>query len=150
MVHGAENNYPEGPIHIIPLLTAVLPGIDPNDFNKCVITFQFIAQFVSMIPIIDSSEAGNYYKDMTEEEHIVCEASAGFEDFIVQFMNKICAWIESSTLEFVRPEQQSSDQNAKGWIDTMAEKAMQSAICSVLGQCSPVIFTVCRIFNIHD
>ncbi|XP_044747476.1 proteasome activator complex subunit 4-like [Coccinella septempunctata] len=149
LAEGAKNNYPEGPTHIIPLLIAILPGIDPNDFNKCVVTFQFIAQFTSMIPIIDSSEAANHYEDMTEEEHIMCEASAGFEDFIVQFIDKICVWIESCSLEFVRPEQQSGEQTAKGLIEVMAEKAMQSTICTVLGQCSPKIFMAAlkKVFN---
>ncbi|XP_045481935.1 proteasome activator complex subunit 4-like isoform X2 [Harmonia axyridis] len=149
LVEGAKNNYPEGPTHIIPLLIAVLPGIDPNDFNKCVVTFQFICQFISMIPVIDSSDAANHYDDMTEEEHIICEATAGFEDFIVQFIDRICVWIESCSLDFIRPEQQTGEQNSKGFLEVMAEKAMQSTICTVLGQCSPKIFTAAlkKVFN---
>lgn len=34
------NDYKEGPTHVIPLLMAILPGIDPNDIRKCFITFQ--------------------------------------------------------------------------------------------------------------
>lgn len=34
------NDYKAGPTHVIPLLMAVLPGIDPNDIRKCFITFQ--------------------------------------------------------------------------------------------------------------
>jgi len=32
--------YPEGPTHVIPMLLAVLPGIDPNDMHKSMVTFQ--------------------------------------------------------------------------------------------------------------
>ncbi|KAJ8979647.1 hypothetical protein NQ317_001354 [Molorchus minor] len=75
MVQGSRNNFPEGPTHVIPLLTELLPGIDPNDIRKSYVTFNFIVHFVNMIPLINSSEAFNYH-DLTEEEHTVCEATA--------------------------------------------------------------------------
>ena len=33
--------YPEGRLHILPLLNLSLPGIDPNDFKKCLVTYNF-------------------------------------------------------------------------------------------------------------
>ncbi len=33
--------YPEGPSHLLPLLSAMLPGIDPNDFSKCMVSWSF-------------------------------------------------------------------------------------------------------------
>lgn len=30
--------YPEGPTHLFPVLRCLLPGIDPNDFNKTVVS----------------------------------------------------------------------------------------------------------------
>lgn len=29
--------YPEGKSHVLPLLNLALPGIDPNDFKKCLV-----------------------------------------------------------------------------------------------------------------
>lgn len=58
--------FPEGATHVIPLLMAILPGIDPNDLKKCFVTFQFISTFAAMIPIVDSSKASEHYTDLTE------------------------------------------------------------------------------------
>jgi proteasome activator subunit 4 len=30
--------YPEGKSHVLPLLNLALPGIDPNDFKKCLVS----------------------------------------------------------------------------------------------------------------
>lgn len=30
--------YPEGRSHVLPLLNLALPGIDPNDFKKCLVS----------------------------------------------------------------------------------------------------------------
>lgn len=35
---------PEGPTHLLPLLNAVLPGIDPNDFTKCMVSESQVQQ----------------------------------------------------------------------------------------------------------
>lgn len=29
--------FPEGPTHMLPLLMRALPGVDPNDFSKCMV-----------------------------------------------------------------------------------------------------------------
>lgn len=63
MVQGSD--YAEGRTHVIPLLLASLPGIDPNDIRKCFVTFQFITTFATMVPLIDSSAAPDYYTDLT-------------------------------------------------------------------------------------
>ena len=51
--------YPEGPTHVLPLLLSSLDGLDVNDMKKCMVTFQFIATFVTLIPIIDCSSAAD-------------------------------------------------------------------------------------------
>lgn len=142
MIQGKKNNYPEGPTHVIPLLLALLPGIDPNDIRKSYVTFSFIVHFINMIPVINSSDAHNYYSDLTEEEHIICEASANFEDFVIQFFDKICIWVESSSLDFVRQETTNNTNNNKNRSETFAESALASVISVVLSQCSPEIFNV--------
>uniref|UniRef100_A0A8C6U6I8 Proteasome activator subunit 4b n=1 Tax=Neogobius melanostomus TaxID=47308 RepID=A0A8C6U6I8_9GOBI len=32
-----NNSYPEGRAHVVPLLMGSLPGVDPNDFSKCMV-----------------------------------------------------------------------------------------------------------------
>lgn len=142
-MQGTKNNYPEGPTHVVPLLMALLPGIDPNDIRKCFMTFNFLMYFVNMVPLINSSEASKYYDDLTEEEHIICEATAGFEDFVVQLFDRLCAWIESNSQEFTRLEQ--TEQDNKTVTETMAESAVVSVITSILTQSSPEIFQVTLI-----
>jgi len=64
MVQGGA--YREGPTHVIPLLMATLPGIDPNDIKKCFVTFQFISTFATLVPIVDCSSASEYWKNLSE------------------------------------------------------------------------------------
>lgn len=145
MVQG--DKYPEGPTHVIPLLMALLPGIDPNDIRKSYVTFNFILHFVNMVPLIDSSDAHKYY-ELNEEEHIVCEASAGFEDFVLQLMDRLCVWVESNSLDFVRLEQMTNiGNNNKSRTETLSERALASVVGGVLNQCSPTIFLVCILFS---
>ncbi|KAG7163660.1 Proteasome activator complex subunit 4-like [Homarus americanus] len=58
--------YPEGQTHVIPLLLQTLPGIDPNDIKKCMVTFQFIYTLVTLVPFVDCSAAVEEYTDLTE------------------------------------------------------------------------------------
>ncbi|KAM7381432.1 hypothetical protein PAMA_012322 [Pampus argenteus] len=61
-----NNHYPEGRTHVLPLLMGSLPGVDPNDFSKCMITFQFIATFTTLVPLVDCSSAPSRHSDLTE------------------------------------------------------------------------------------
>lgn len=36
LVAGGQR-FPEGPTHMLPLLMRALPGVDPNDFSKCMV-----------------------------------------------------------------------------------------------------------------
>lgn len=121
---------------------ALLPGIDPNDLRKCLSTFNFMVHFINMIPLINSSEAYVYHKDLTEEEHVVCEATAGFEDFVMQLFDRLSLWVESNSLEFTRLEQIEQDRKSK--TELVAENSLMSVVVTVLTQCSPEIFQVRR------
>uniref|UniRef100_A0A671S4I9 Proteasome activator complex subunit 4B-like n=1 Tax=Sinocyclocheilus anshuiensis TaxID=1608454 RepID=A0A671S4I9_9TELE len=93
-------HYPEGPAHVLPLLMRALPGVDPNDFSKCM----FIATFTTLVPLVDCSSALHEKNDLTEMVRELCSASAEFEDFVLQFMDRCFALIDSSTLEQTREE----------------------------------------------
>ena len=124
---------------VIPLLFAVLPGIDSNDFKKTSITLQYIITQSILIPFIDCSKAGLYHDDMTEEESLICEQTAQFEDFVLQFLDRIFVLIESSSVESTRMEHTSHMENLKSKLESISEALVQSASHAVLGQCSQEI-----------
>uniref|UniRef100_A0A8C6PNM7 Proteasome activator Blm10 middle HEAT repeats region domain-containing protein n=1 Tax=Nothobranchius furzeri TaxID=105023 RepID=A0A8C6PNM7_NOTFU len=61
-----NDHYPEGRVHVLPLLMGSLPGVDPNDFSKCMKTFQFITTFTTLVPLVDGSSAPSQHTDLTE------------------------------------------------------------------------------------
>ncbi|KAL8607379.1 hypothetical protein ACOMHN_024404 [Nucella lapillus] len=127
--------YPDGPNHVLPLLQLALPGIDSNDFKKTLVTLQMISTFSALVPIVDCSKAPQVRSDLSEQEAELCSATAQFEDFILEFLNRIMSIIENSTQEAssgavdrLTPEQ------------TMLEMGLASTVTSVLQQCSKPIF----------
>ena len=82
----------------------MLPAIDPNDNRKSMLAFQLISVFSTVVPLVDCSQAGQFYSDLTEEEQIICSQTAQFEDFVAEFLDRCFAIIESSTLEQTREE----------------------------------------------
>ncbi|XP_053094465.1 proteasome activator complex subunit 4B isoform X1 [Pangasianodon hypophthalmus] len=139
-------HYPEGPAHVLPLLMRALPGVDPNDFSKCMITFQFIATFTTLVPLVDCSSALHEQNDLTEIERELCSASAEFEDFVLQFMDRCFALIESSTLEQTREETETEKMTH---LESLVELGLSSTFSTILTQCSIEIFKVAleKVFN---
>lgn len=142
LVQGKRNihqgyTYNEGPSRVVPLLFSALPGIDANDFIKCFATFRLISVYVSLVPIVDCSHAtGSTLID--EDDRLVCEETSQFEDFVLQFFDRIFTLIESSTLEYVSQENQES--GGKSRVESMIELSLYS-ICSILlYRCSTNIF----------
>ncbi|XP_036438981.1 proteasome activator complex subunit 4A isoform X1 [Colossoma macropomum] len=137
LVTGGQR-FPEGPTHMLPLLMRALPGIDPNDFSKCMITFQFIATFTTLVPLVDCSSAVQKRNDLTKVEKVLCSASAEFEDFVLQFMDRCFALIDSSTLEQTREEMETE----KTHLESLVELGLSSTFSTILTQCSTEIFQV--------
>lgn len=139
-------HYPEGPAHVLPLLMRALPGVDPNDFSKCMITFQFIATFTTLVPLVDCSSALLERNDLTEMERELCSASAEFEDFVLQFMDRCFALIDSSTLEQTREETETEKMTH---LESLVELGLSSTFSTILTQCSMEIFKVAleKVFN---
>lgn len=127
--------YPDGSNHVLPLLQLALPGIDSNDFRKTLVTLQMISTFSTLVPIVDCSEASQVRSDLSEQEAELCSATAQFEDFILEFLNRIIAIIENSTQEAASGavDRLTPEQN-------MLEMGLASTVTSVLQQCSKPIF----------
>ncbi|XP_029305181.1 proteasome activator complex subunit 4A isoform X1 [Cottoperca gobio] len=145
LVSGGQH-FPEGPTHMLPLLMRALPGVDPNDFSKCMITFQFIATFVTLVPLVDCSSVLHERTDLTEVERELCSASAEFEDFVLLFMDRCFALIDSSTLEQTREETETEKMTQ---LESLVELGLSSTFSTILTQCSLDIFKVAleKVFN---
>ncbi|CAF0770306.1 unnamed protein product [Brachionus calyciflorus] len=76
-------------IHLITLLNSVLPGLDPNDSNKCYLTLSFLASVLNCIIVCDCSPAVNYRSDLTEHEKELCYETTKFEDFVHEFFKRV-------------------------------------------------------------
>ncbi|XP_078000645.1 proteasome activator complex subunit 4-like [Glandiceps talaboti] len=137
---------PEGPTHLMPLLQLILPGIDPNDIGKCLVTLQVISTFVSLVPLVDCSEALFVRDDLTEIERELCSATAGFEDFILNFMNRCFSLIESSNPD---PATRHHIETSKNQLESVMEIALSSTFSSLLTQSSPQLYQVAldRLYN---
>lgn len=139
MLRGVESDYPEGQTHVVPFLMAVLPGLDPNDIKKTIVTLHYILVFSWMVPFIDCSSAHEYWDDLTEEELLTCESTAQMEDFVLVFLDRLFVIIESSSMEHVRLDTKESD-SVRSKSDVFMETAIASAATAVIMQCSPKIF----------
>uniref|UniRef100_UPI0037E980D1 proteasome activator complex subunit 4B-like n=1 Tax=Semicossyphus pulcher TaxID=241346 RepID=UPI0037E980D1 len=141
-----NNHYPEGRAHVLPLLVGSLPGVDPNDFSKCMITFQFIATFTTLVPLVDCSSAPSQHSDLTEIEKDLCFASAEFEDFVLQFLDRCFALIDSSTLEQTRDEMETDTQTH---LESLVELGLSSTVSTILTQCSTEIYKMAlqKVYN---
>ncbi|XP_055545788.1 proteasome activator complex subunit 4A-like isoform X2 [Wyeomyia smithii] len=129
-----HKGYTEGRNHVIPIFFATLPGIDPNDFRKTSITFHFLTSISFLIPIVDCSKAGQHY-ELTEDERLLCEQTADFESFVLQYMDRIFMLIESSSVDNVRMEQSDSD-SMRSKMESISEALVQACTHGILGQCS--------------
>ena len=59
-------NFSQGQTYVLPLLMAVLPGIDSNDFKKTAATFQFLSAILMLVTCVDCSSAVQTRNDLTE------------------------------------------------------------------------------------
>ena len=123
-------------MNVLSFLLSSLDGIDPNNPINCFATLQMIAIFAKLVPIVDCSKSN---VEINEDERIIREDTSRFEDFILQFMNKIFTLINSFVLEAVRLES-PDNKNLKGSLEMMVVNAFQSSFKSVLLQASDSIF----------
>jgi proteasome activator subunit 4 len=80
---------------IIQLLISVLPGIDINDLNKFILTFQFMTNVLNHLMLCDCSPAIQIRNDLTEDEKELCMLTQNFDDFLSMLMDKLFRFIDS-------------------------------------------------------
>ncbi|XP_055880989.1 proteasome activator complex subunit 4-like isoform X3 [Biomphalaria glabrata] len=128
--------YPEGQLHVLPLLKLSLPGIDPNDNRKTLATLQMITNVVVLIPIVDSSDAVHKCPNLTEHQREVCSLTAQFEDFVMTFLDRIFNLIKNSRQEVTceSVKNKTADQ-------LTTDICLHSSVSAILQQCSSSIYT---------
>jgi len=141
--------YPEGRSHVIPLLTFSLPGIDPNDIKKSLMTFHLISSFSSLVPIVDCSSATPHVKDITEEEIELCSATAQFEDVVLQFFYRVFALVENSVHQQTRTDSTAAVIHHLNSEEEILEVCLLGATYSMLRNCSLNIYqeALSRLYN---
>lgn len=75
---------------------------------------------------------------MTENERMICETTSRFEDFLLQFLDRIFMFIDSSSLESVRLENRGGDLKTK--MESIAEIALSGVCTALLIETSDAIF----------
>lgn len=88
-----KENYANGAQHLAPLLQLTIPGIDPNDFMKTQATLQFYYFLLYSVPIVNCS--GRAPDNATEEEQAILDSTAVFEDWVMQFMDRVFLMLET-------------------------------------------------------
>eukprot|EP00123_Amoebidium_parasiticum_P018360 comp24178_c0_seq1/m.44254 comp24178_c0_seq1/g.44254 ORF comp24178_c0_seq1/g.44254 comp24178_c0_seq1/m.44254 type:complete len:1821 (-) comp24178_c0_seq1:643-6105(-) len=79
--------YPDGALHLADLLTLSLPGIDPNDPLKTEATLKFYCAVLTCVPMVDCSSLN--HDGLDEREVRVCESTAVFEEWAMQFLDRV-------------------------------------------------------------
>lgn len=133
--------FPDGPTHLIRLLTLVLPGIDANDFRKAMVTFTFISTLVSLVPLVDCSQAA-FTMELSETEKEICAASGQFEDFVLLFMERCFAMIENCKFQPTSELNSGANMEKMDSQEGMLGMGLTSTFHTILMQCSPQIFKV--------
>ncbi|KAJ3061377.1 hypothetical protein HDU98_002714 [Podochytrium sp. JEL0797] len=86
--------FPAGAQHFVDLLNLTLPGIDMNDPMKTTSTFVFISSAFMGVPIVDVSST-MVDEDESEEDREVRFSTAGLEEWLVMFLNRIFVMFEN-------------------------------------------------------
>ncbi len=60
------SSYSQGQTYVVPLLMAVLPGIDLNDLQKTIVTLDFYNAIFKLIICVDCSSAIHIRNDLAE------------------------------------------------------------------------------------
>ncbi|XP_077536196.1 proteasome activator complex subunit 4-like [Haemaphysalis longicornis] len=137
LVRGGPS-FPEGPAHVVRILTSCLREIDSDDFEKTTLTLHMVRTFVQLIPLVDCSEAVVQRTDLSGEEKEVCLTTAGFRNFVLDLIDRCFSLIEkTSASDFTPPGVDKWPTTGK-----TLESYLKSTLSAVFQQCSPEIFKI--------
>ncbi|XP_014213300.1 proteasome activator complex subunit 4-like [Copidosoma floridanum] len=128
--------YSEGPTHVLNLLYAALSGIDMNEPDNCFKAINLIKTCLSLVPVVNCSKSK---LERNEEDNLICEQTARFEDFFLQFMEKIFALIKSGSHISVRIDNTKAVQ--MDMFETMANRALSDTFYVLLQQMNDDLFS---------
>ncbi|CAF2108179.1 unnamed protein product [Rotaria magnacalcarata] len=126
------SSFSQGQKYILPLLTAILPGIDLNDFEKTNVTLEVFDAIFMLISCVDCSSAVNIRNDLTEIEKEVCLSTAKFEEFIENFLDRIFQMINILSTDLSDTLMNNEDRGDHGNLGVK----MTSIMTSIIRQCS--------------
>ncbi|CAF1048161.1 unnamed protein product [Adineta steineri] len=135
------SSYCQGQMYVLPLLLSVLPGIDLNDLKKMSVTLEFLDTILLVISCIDCSSAINNRNDLTEIEKEVCLLTKQFEDFIIEFLNRIFKMINILSTDISDALIIDTDINT---IDNTIKSKLTSIIFNIVQHSSNKIFQIVR------
>jgi len=96
------------PVRALELLHSLLPGIDVNDIWKCTDIFILMSDLLEMMPVKDMG--GISMVGFTDKQRDLVEKTRGFENFVVEFMNRCFTLIENSRRENFRSDGASGEE----------------------------------------
>ena len=73
---------------VIPLLISILPGIDPNDYDKTYASATLIGTFANLITLRDASKYLERQGGFSELEALTCKQSSQYADFMRQYLDR--------------------------------------------------------------
>ncbi|XP_047137768.2 proteasome activator complex subunit 4A isoform X1 [Hydra vulgaris] len=138
LVSGGDH-FPAAPTHILTLLYAVLPGIDPNDFHKTMASFSFISSILGQIPLVNCMSALNAGIEMTEIERELCLMSGQLEDYLLQLIDRCFFLVENLSTEQISEQDNKLMENMNVQ-EGMLGIGLSSTVQVVFTQSSPTIF----------
>uniref|UniRef100_A0A915D7Y9 Proteasome activator Blm10 mid region domain-containing protein n=1 Tax=Ditylenchus dipsaci TaxID=166011 RepID=A0A915D7Y9_9BILA len=130
--------------HALSILVNILPGIDVNDISKSTLTFQIVGILLLLIPVVDCSEAVHVCNDLTEEEKELCSATAVFDSFVEQLLNKIFAIIEmlgnSAQTSHTGDRQNLTKLRAKSMEEIVLERGVLTVFKALIRNCNSAVY----------
>ena len=67
---------------------SILPGIDPNDYDKTLAVTTLIGTFVNLIPLSDAFKYLERQGSLSELEVLACKQSSQYADFMRQYLDR--------------------------------------------------------------
>jgi len=132
-------SYPEYATDLLPLLTHLLVGLDINDIEKLKSIFNLIETFACLVPLIDYSSMDK--KICSQNEIELCLSTAGFEDFVLIFIDRCLELIKnSSDIDNYHIDQ--NNQNSMTDEELAVFMGIKDTLSRVLSGTSPQTFEV--------